>query len=86
MNKILKKKSFGFGKKKFGSDTDTFDQYHNRYRILVSHYKKHMTWSVCRHDSFYHLCHSHPRLFFLAADSSFLVHLFYRLQFFLGSQ
>ena len=50
MNKILKKKSFGFGKKKFGSDTDTdtFDQYHNRYRILVSHYKKHMTWSVCK--------------------------------------
>ena len=36
----FEKKSFGFGKKKFGSDTgtDTFGRYRNRYRILVLHY------------------------------------------------
>ena len=39
------KKSFGFGKKYFGSDTDTLGRYCNRYRILVSHYSApHPKW------------------------------------------
>ena len=36
--KNRKKKSFGFGKKNFGTDTDTFGQIRRRYRISVVHY------------------------------------------------
>ena len=36
----MKKKSFSFGKKEFGSNTNTFGRYRNPYRILVSHYLK----------------------------------------------
>ena len=33
-----KEKSFGSEKNNFGSDTDTFCRYRNRYRISVGHY------------------------------------------------